>query len=311
MSTRAKTDSGNDFSNESGVDPGARASKPVNTWTDVLLRFKNNKTSVAGLIIFLIICLACFLAPYITRWDYTAINAKEVMLTPSFQHLLGTDNLGRDLFSRLLHGGRVTLRIACVSTVLAAVVGCVIGTLAGYFGGRTDFLISPVLDILASVPMFLLIIVFEATLGWGKGYFMYAMAIAAIPQFARLTRATVMNIMGCEYIEAARALGVGNTEIILRHVLHNAAPPLVVRFTTSLAEALVTCTIMGYVGIGINPPTPEWGSIVYYGKAYFRTRPHFIIIPCIVIIICVISIGVFGDGLRDAMDPREQVTSND
>ena len=281
------------------------AAAPANHWVEAVRRIARNKIAVASFFIFVIICLACAFAPYLTKWSYANINKDVQLERPSFTHILGTDNLGRDTFSRLLYGGRITLRIAFVSTLMAAAIGCVIGLPAGYFGSPADTIISPILDMISSVPVILLVIVMEFALGWGSGNFMYAMVIAAIPQFARLMRASVMTIMGREYIEASRALGVSHTKIMLRHVMHNAAPALIIRFTNGVAEGLLTCTVMGYLGIGINPPTPEWGVIVYNAKTYIRRAPLMIIIPCAVIVISVISLCLFGDGLRDALDPKE------
>lgn len=280
---------------------------PGGIWRDALRRFIRNRIAVICLAVFLIICLSCVLAPYLTKYDYSRIDAYNTLAKPSLTHLLGTDNLGRDLFTRILYGGRVTLRITFTSAVIALLLGSAVGLAAGYFGGRADFFISPVLDVLAAIPVILLALVFEALLSWGKGNFMYAIAIAAIPQFARLVRVSVMNMMGSEYIEAARALGVGHAGIIFRHVVHNVAPALIVRFTSALAEAMLTCTVLGYLSIGISPPTPEWGNIVYLSKNYIRLAPQLMIIPCAVISLSVISISLLGDGLRDALDPRGEL----
>jgi len=285
----------------------ARAEHPGGIFRDALRRFSRNRIAVICLVLFLIICISCALAPYVTKYDYSSIDSQNTLAKPSLTHLLGTDNLGRDFFSRLLYGGRMTLRITFTATVIALLIGSVIGLAAGYFGGRADLIISPVLDILAAVPVILLALVFEAMLGWGNGNFMYAIAIAAIPQFARLVRISVMNIMGSEYIEASRALGVGHLGVIFRHIGHNVAPALIVRFTSALAEAMLTCTVLGYLGIGINPPTPEWGNIVYLSKNFMRLAPQLMILPCAVISLTVITISLLGDGLRDAMDPRGEL----
>jgi ABC-type dipeptide/oligopeptide/nickel transport system permease subunit len=280
---------------------------PGGIWRDALRRFSRNRIAVICLALFLIICISCALAPYLTKYNYASIDANIRLQKPSLTHLLGTDNLGRDLFTRILYGGRMTLRITFTSTIIALVIGSVIGLAAGYFGGWVDFIISPVLDILAAIPVILLALVFEAMLSWGNGNFMYAIAIAAIPQFARLVRVSVISIMGSEYIEAARALGVGHLGVIFRHIVHNVAPALIVRFTSALAEAMLTCTVLGYLSIGINPPTPEWGNIVYLSKNFIRLAPQLMIIPCVVISLTVISISLVGDGLRDAMDPRGEL----
>ena len=285
--------------------PDARLSASDSSFFSVFARFRKNRAAIVGFIIFALICLACVMAPYLTKWKFNEIIIADRMTPPSQKHILGTDYLGRDLFTRLLYGGRVTLRVALVSTVLAAVIGGAAGLAAGYHGGGVDFIISPVLDVLASIPIILLVIVFEAVFGFGRGYFMYAMVVAGIPQFARLVRACVMNIMGNTYIEAARALGVGHVSVILRHVLHNISSPLIVRFTSGVSEALLTCTILGYLEIGIRPPNPEWGAIVHSAKGSIRTHPYMMIISCAVIVACVISLNLFGDGLRDALDPKE------
>ena len=284
---------------------GSRPTASDTPLREVFRRFRRNKVAVAGLIVFLLICFACIFAPFITRWEYFEVNVPRRLEGPSADYILGTDALGRDIFSRLLYGGRITLRIALVSTVAAAVIGGIMGLAAGYFGRRADSFISPVLDAIASIPVILLAVVIESVFGWARGYFMYAIIIAAIPQFARLVRASVMNIIGSEYIEAAKALGVSHFGIIYRHVLHNVAPQFIVRFTGGLAESLLTCTIMGYLDIGITPPMPEWGVMVYLSRSYVFSTPLSMIIPCAVISICVISIGLFGDGLRDALDPKE------
>jgi peptide/nickel transport system permease protein len=285
----------------------SRAEHSGGIWRDALTRFGRNRTAIICLILFLIIAVSCILAPILTSYRYDRINANIRLEKPSPAHLLGTDDLGRDVFTRILYGGRMTLRITFTATVLALVIGSIVGLAAGYFGGRVDLIISPVLDILAAIPVILLALVFQAAMSWRNGSFMYAIAIAAIPQFARLVRVSVINIVGSEYIEASRALGVSHLGVIFRHIVHNVAPALIVRFTSALSEAMLTCTILGYLGIGINPPTPEWGNIVFLSKNYIRMAPRLMIIPCVIISLTVISISLFGDGVRDAIDPRGEL----
>ena len=275
-------------------------------WRGVVRRFLRNKTALISLIIFLVICLACALAPFLTPWGYGTINSANIRATPSIMHILGTDGLGRDIFTRLLFGGRVTLRVALLSTALALIIGGVLGLFAGYFGGHIDLVIFPILDILASIPIILLVVVVEAVFGFGNGYFMYAMIIAAIPQFARIARASAMNIAGCDYIEAARALGVGHITTLFRHVLHNITSPLIVRFARGVAEAILICTILGYLGIGTRPPMPEWGGIIHGAYSSIRTHPHIMIVSCAVVTICIVSVHLFSEGLREALNPREK-----
>ena len=276
-----------------------------NPWRESLRRLFKNKSAVAGLFVFLVICFACVFAPFITDYEYAKLDITRISELPSKDHIFGTDRLGRDLFTRMLYGGRVTLRAALLSTLLATCVGAAIGLLSGYFGRKVDFLLTRIIDILAAIPNLLLIIVIEIALGWGKGYFMYAMAISAVPKYARLARASVLNIMGQEYIEASRALGLRHGRIILNHVLHNVLSPLVVQMTTGVAEAILNCTILGYLSVGVNPPMPEWGALAYAGKANMVSHPHIAFFPCLVIVVSVISVNFFGNGLRDALDPKE------
>lgn len=277
------------------------ASNPLR---ESLRRLYKNKAAMVGLAVFLIICFLCLFAPFITDFAYYQTNNKNVLALPTSEHIFGTDHLGRDIFARVLYGGRITLRAGIVSTILAAVTGTLIGMVSGYFGGKTDFFLARLIDMLAAVPSLLLIIVIEIALGWGKGNFMYAMAISAIPQFARLVRASVLGVMGQDYIEAARALGVWHSGIIRNHLLHSVLSPVFIQFTTSMAEAILNCTILGYLGVGVNPPTPEWGLLAYTGKSYMLSKPHVAFFPCLIIVVCVISVNFFGNGLRDALDPR-------
>jgi len=275
----------------------------------VLRRLLRKKFAVAGLIIFLLVCFVTIFASHMTPWDLTTITPQNARALPSAEHPLGTDAMGRDLLTIFLHGGRITLRIASMATIIAAVTGSVLGLIMGYFGGKLDFILSPVLDVLTAVPMLIIAILIEVILGVGQGYFMYAIAIAAIPTFTRLVRASVMNIEASRYIEAARALGVGNFRIIFRHILPNIVSPLIVRLTTGFAEAILACTIMGFVGIrvvvGLGTMDLEWGAFVFAARAGMFRDPTAMIVSCSIIAITVISISVFGDGLRDALDPKD------
>lgn len=268
-------------------------------------RFFKNKVAAAAFFTFAFIVLSCLFLPFVISESPVKIDMEQLRLPPSWEHIFGTDFIGRDLFARMLYGGRVTLGIMSVVTVLATVVGGTIGITAGYYGGRADFYLMRFMDIVESVPSILLALMVEVALGFGGGNFKYGLAISAMPAFARLMRATVMSIVKSEYIEAARALGADNKWIIMKHVLHNVAAPLVIQVMTCAAEALLSCTIMGYLGIGINPPTPEWGGIVQDTRDYIRTMPYIAMIPSAVIIITEMSLHFIGSGLRDALDPHE------
>lgn len=278
-----------------------------NPWASGFRRLWRNRAAMIGLSVFLFICLACILLPSRLKWDYFKPVFSDSLKLPSLEHLFGTNVLGRDMLSGVLYGGRNTLRIALSATFLAMITGSAVGLITGYFGGRIDFIISRVVDLISSIPVILLALAVEYTLGWGKGRFGYAIAIAAAPQFTRLVRASVLGIVQCEYIEAARALGVGHFGVIRRHVLRNVAIPVVVHFSSCFSEAILTCTILGYLVIGINPPMPEWGALVFRGKEYIFTKTYLTIFPSLAIIASIISLNFFSNGLRDALDPRESV----
>lgn len=269
-------------------------------WKTGLRKFLGNTPSVIAAIIFLAIAVCCICAPIITDGDYLSFSTEAVDAKFSWEHPLGTDALGRDLLKRILFGGRETLRISFAALIYGALSGTVIGVIAGYYGGRADVFLMRIIEMLSSIPVILLVVAAECALGWGEGNYMYAIALNLIPSFAKLIRASVMDIAGSEYIEAARALGVGDLMIILRHVLRNIAAPFIIQLSAAAAESLLICTIVGYLGFGINPPTPEWGSLVATNYSLIRSKPGVALMPCVVIVICSLALNLIGNGLRDA-----------
>lgn len=266
------------------------------------LRFFKNPVSVIALIVFLVILFACILAPVICKYGYAEMDVQSRFLRPCREHIFGCDYTGRDNFTRVLYGGRNTLRIAAVATVLSAAGGLALGVISGMVGGTTDMIIMRVMEILSSVPSLLLVILAECLMGWGKGNFMYAMALSALPSVVRLIRASVSQVMSKSYIEASRALGVKGTRLVFRHILPNILPSVFVHLTGTFAEQILLCSIMGYVGVGINAPQAEWGLIIFEGYASLRTAPFTVVIPAACIAICVLSVNLVGNGLRDAVD---------
>ena len=272
-------------------------------WKESLRVLLKNPLAVISFIVFITICVMCIAAPLITDWDYTTMSMDRIHEGPSAEHPLGTDMLGRDMLSRMLYGGRATLRISFTAIFYSVVIGGVIGIVSGFIGGTVDMIIMRIIDAIAAIPTIILAIVVEYTLGFGVGNFMYAMAIALVPPFVRLLRTSVMSIMSSEYIEAARALGVSKFHIIVSHVIPNVAAPVLIYISNTAAEAILMCTIIGYIGIGLAPPEPEWGSMVSYGYNALRAYPHIALIPCFAVMLCVISLNFLGNGLRDALDP--------
>ena len=262
--------------------------------------FFRNPIAMTALFILLAIILFCFVYPLLSPFEYWQITGDRLQ-APSPKHPLGTDKLGRDFLTRMACGGRITLSVAFFSGLIAAVIGTAIGILCGYVGGNTDNVIMRLMDALSSVPSLLLAIVLDYMLGMGRGYFLYGIAIAGIPPFAKLVRAATLEISGNAYIESSRALGAPPLRVIREHVVRNVLPLAAMQVTTSMADALTICTILGYIGVGINPPTPEWGALFDSGKALLRTSSHLAIIPAAAIILCIICLYLLGNGIRDSL----------
>lgn len=265
--------------------------------------FLNNPVAMTALFILLAVMMFCFLYPAISDVEYGEISGDRLQ-PPSWEHPLGTDKLGRDVMVRMAWGGRITLGVAFFSGLAAGVVGTAAGILCGYAGGGVDSVIMRLMDALSSVPSLLLAIVFDYACGMGKGYFLIGVALAGIPPFVRLVRGGVLEIAGSAYVAASRALGARSLHVIREHVFRNILPLAAVQLTTSMADALTVCTILGYIGVGINPPTPEWGALFDSGKELMRLSPHLAIIPAAVIILCIISLYLVGNGIRDSLSIR-------
>lgn len=282
----------------------ALAAASKNPRHDAFRRFMKDIPAVVSAVVLISIVLCCLIMPIFYTQSPTKIHVDLVKSGPVPGHPMGMDSMGRDFLARMLHGGRVTLRLAFSAVLYAAVIGTVLGILSGYFGGLFDMIVMRITDALAAIPTILLITVIECALGWGQGYFRYAMALSFLPPFIKVLRASVMEIMSSEYIEAARALGVRNFGIIRRHVLRNVLSPLIVQLSNTAAESFTLCTIVGYLGIGVNPPTPEWGRLVQGGFNFFRNVTWVSLAPGLTIIVMVLCLNLIGNGLRDALDPN-------
>ena len=284
---------------------GQKRKNPNHPLRRAARRYCKNKAAMVCLLLFLLILGACLAAPLVTSRDPEAMDLSIVKAPPSAEHPLGTDILGRDLFARMLYGGRLTFGI-CFTAIGLSLFGIVLGVLAGYFGGKADQIISRVNDALASIPIFLLAVFIEMCLPSGQGNYKYAIALALMPPLVRLSRTLVMEVLDSEYIEAARALGVKDFRIAAGHVLRNISGPLIVQVFSNLSEAILTCTIMGYLGLGVRMPKVEWGTIVKEGLQSILSAPLQIVMPCLVVFVCVLSINVVGNGLRDAAAKEER-----
>ena len=267
-------------------------------------RLAKNKLAVAGLIVLIITALLAVFAPIAAPYGYEEQDLFNTLAGPSREHGLGTDNLGRDMLSRLIYGGRNSLTLGLISVALAAALGVILGAVSGYYGGKVDMVIMRLLDVLQAVPAILLAIAISATLGPGYMNCILALTISQIPGFTRMTRASCLNVQGMEYVEAARSINARERRIIFKHVLPNAISPIIVQATMSVATAILTSASLSFIGLGVQPPQAEWGAMLSAGRSYIRSNPHVIIYPGITIMIVVLSLNLLGDGLRDALDPR-------
>ena len=249
------------------------------------------------------LALVALLAPFITGYDPAQPDIRARMAPPSPGHPFGTDDLGRDLFTRVVFGSRVSLQIGFISVGIGFVCGVTLGLLAGYYP-RIDNLILRAVDVLLAFPGLLLAITILGALGPSLTNAMIAVGIAAVPSFVRITRSAVLRVRTQDYVEASRAVGAQDARILLRHVLPNISSEVIVTTTLSMAAAILAASVLSFLGLGAQPPTPEWGAMVFVAKDFLDIAPHIALFPMLAIFITVLGFNFFGDGLRDALDPR-------
>lgn len=272
--------------------------------SEVWRRLKRNRAAIMGGIIVLLFVSMAILAPWIAPFPPNEGDLGKRLKPPSREHLLGTDPLGRDLLSRVIYGARISLQIQIISVAIALVIGTVLGMIGGYYGGKIDNLIMRLIDILLAFPGIFLAISIIAVLGPGLMNLMLAAGIYSIPQFARIVRGSVVSLKEKEFIEAARAVGEKDRDILLRYLLPNSLAPIIVQTTLRMATVLLTASGLSFLGLGVQPPTPEWGAMLSNARAYLITAPHVATVPGLAIMLVVLGFNLFGDGLRDSLDPR-------
>ena len=273
---------------------------------DVWRRFRKNKAAVAGLVIIVSFALLAIFADFIRDYqeDAIAMNAAIRLQGPCAQHIFGTDAYGRDVFARLIFGARVSLTIGLVCVSVAMLVGGTIGALSGYVGGRFDIIVMRVTEMFSCIPGVLLALAIIAALGQSMQNLVIAMTIAASPAFARITRALILPIVDQDFVEAARACGTKTGRIIWRHIAPNIMGPMIVQATMAIASVIISAAGLSFIGMGIQPPAPEWGAMLSQGNNFIRTAPHLVVFPGMAIVLSALSFNLVGDGLRDALDPR-------
>ena len=267
-------------------------------------QFKKNKLAVAGMILIILLCFMAVFADYIAPYPYDLQDHSASFAGSSREHLLGCDKLGRDLLSRLIYGSRESLKLGITASLRAAVTGVTLGMIAGYFGGLVDDLIMRFIDVYQSIPTLLFCICISAVLGMGTTSAIIAIGLVSVGSFARLLRASVMTAKETEYVEAARAIGAGKLRIMVKHILPNSISPIIVNFTMKLGVCVQFGATMSYLGMGSQPPIPEWGTMLAEGRNYMRMNPMLVVYPGIFIMLAVLAFNLMGDGVRDAMDPR-------
>ena len=273
---------------------------------EIWTRFLRNKLAVVGLVIFVFIVLVAIFAPLIAGYDTEAIriNVPNRLHSPSAAHIFGTDELGRDIMARIVHGARISLVVGCAAISFALFVGGALGAIAGYLGGKIDDVIMRCMDVFLCLPDVLLALAIVAAFGTNLVNLTIAIGLAFTPKFSRLVRSAVMTVRGIEYVEAARAIGATNTHIITHHVLINCFGPIMVQVTLYVANAILTISALSFIGLGIQAPIPEWGNMLASGRVYMRDYAYIVIAPGMAIFMTILSLNLLGDGLRDALDPR-------
>ena len=271
---------------------------------DFLYRFFHNKLAVSGSIILLLFVLMAAFAPVLAPYDPFYMDPAAALTGPSPEHLLGTDNMGRDILSRIIYGSQISLKVSLASVAIATAAGVLLGVAAGYFGGITDAVISRILEVMLSFPEVLLALLIMSILGSSLNNIMLAIGIVYTPIFARIARGAVLSVKDSLYVEAARSIGVRDVTIIVRHVLPNILSPILVQVTLSLAFAILSEAALSFLGIGVEPDIPSWGIMLNNGKAWIEIAWWVGVFPGIAIALAVLGFNILGDGLRDALDPK-------
>ena len=283
-----------------------KAYKKRSLWVDVWKRLRKNKTAVIGIVVFLCILIACLASPLF--YDYydqiIAVDVPNQLSGPSREHVLGVDELGRDILGRILWGGRTTLLISFCALAFAFICGTVIGTAAAYYGRFADTLIMRVIDVIMAVPPILLMITLATIMPPTTLSLIFVVGFGLIPNQSRMIRGQVLQVVDKEYIEAVRIQGAGGFKIIRSHILPNALSPIITTVILDIAYAVMVISTLSFLGLGVQPPDPEWGAMLAGGRQYIRYAWHITTFPGVALVITLMSLTLLGDGVRDAMDPR-------
>ena len=278
--------------------------KKQSEFVRVMKQMSKNKLAMFGLIILLAELVLVLLAPVIAPYEYSYMDAMAMQQGPSAAHWFGTDELGRDIFSRVLYGGRYSITMGLFAVLISQTMGIALGAVAGYFGGQVDNVMMRALDIVQSLPAMLLSIVLSTVLGPGYMNTILALSVNGMPGAARMLRAQMMKVRDCEYIEAAQSINCSKFRIIVNHMIPNSFSPNIVQATMGVAHMITMAASLSFIGLGVQPPTPEWGAMLSGSRQFIRQCPHMVIFPGLAIAITILALNLMGDGLRYALDPK-------
>ena len=286
------------------MSPGLEEDKAVSPWKEAWRSFRKNKLAILGLVIVVFFVLLAIFAKWIAPYGFNDQVLANKHLAPSSEHWFGTDDFGRDILTRIIYGAQISLRVGFLSVTGSIIVGSALGIIAGYYGKWLDAVISRIFDILLAFPSILLAIAVVAVLGPSLNNALIAIAVINVPTFGRLIRSRVLTIKEEEYITAAKAIGMKDSRILLHHILPNSLAPIIVQGTLAIATAIIEAAALGFIGLGAQPPEPEWGKMLADSRQYIIEAPWTVIFPGAAIMLTVLGFNLMGDGLRDALDPR-------
>lgn len=266
--------------------------------------YKKSKMAVFGLVILTGIILIALFADFIAPYKFDQVNLPKAYLSPNKSHIMGTDNFGRDIFSRIVMGAKISLKIGFISVFFAMIIGTLIGAIAGYYSKYLDSILMRIMDVVLSIPQLIFAIALAAALGNGMKNLILAVTISAIPRYAKIVRSQVLSIKEREFIEAAKMSGASDFKIILKYILPNAFAPVIVEATLGVGTSILSAASLSFIGMGIMPPQPEWGQMLSEGRQYIRDYPYMTLFPGISIALTILALNIVGDGLRDALDPK-------
>lgn len=278
--------------------------KKQSQFMEVMRRLNKNKLAMAGMIVFILFVIVAILAPFLSSYDYAAMDVMSKNQPPSAEHWCGTDDLGRDIFARLLYGTRFSLALGVLAVAVGLFVGIILGCIAGFFGGILEEVIMRLCDIMQSIPSILLAIIISAALGNGLFNTIIALSIGRIPFTCRMIRAQFLSQRKLEYVEAAQATNTSKAALMFKQILPNAISPIIVATTMGIGGTITMAAGLSYIGLGVQSPSPEWGAMLSAAKGVMRYYPYQLLFPGICIAIFVLALNLFGDGLRDALDPK-------